>query len=107
VRFSATQFSDTFLPESRSEIVWALKSENKTIGVLDIHNEKEDAFHQADLSVMQIIAINSRLPSSAPDSRKNPVDIYPTSTKPTEKHPRRMEKIHHRPSTAKSRVSIR
>ena len=56
VRFSATQFSDTFLPESRSEIVLALKSENKTIGVLDIHSEKEDAFHQADLSVVQIIA---------------------------------------------------
>lgn len=56
VRFSATQFSDTFLPESRSEIVLALKSENKTIGVLDIHSDKEDAFHQADLSVMQIIA---------------------------------------------------
>lgn len=56
VRFSATQFSDTFLPESRSEIILALKSENKTIGVLDIHSEKEDAFRQADLSIMQIIA---------------------------------------------------
>ncbi|HNQ94016.1 MAG TPA: cache domain-containing protein [Anaerolineales bacterium] len=56
VRFSATQFSDTFLPESRSEIILALKSENKTIGVLDIHSEKEGAFRQADLSVMQIIA---------------------------------------------------
>ncbi|MCC6568481.1 MAG: GAF domain-containing protein [Anaerolineales bacterium] len=56
VRFNATQFSDTFLPESRSEIILALKSENKTIGVLDIHSEKEDAFHQSDLSIMQIIA---------------------------------------------------
>lgn len=56
VRFSATQFADSFLPESRSEIALALKSEGKPIGVLDIHSDKEGTFSQADISVMQIIA---------------------------------------------------
>jgi GAF domain-containing protein/HAMP domain-containing protein len=55
-RYASTQFSDSFLPDSRSEIVLPLKSGNKPIGVLDIHTGGETSFQQSDLAVMQIIA---------------------------------------------------
>jgi methyl-accepting chemotaxis protein len=55
-RYATTQFSDSFLPDSRSEIVLPLKSANKPIGVLDIHTGGETGFQQSDLAAMQIIA---------------------------------------------------
>ncbi len=55
-RFPSTLFSDTHLPGSRSQITLALKTENRVIGILDIHSDKAEAFKQEDLSVMQIVA---------------------------------------------------
>ncbi len=44
------------LPETRSELALPLKVEDRVIGVLDIHSNKEQAFKSEDVSVMLVLA---------------------------------------------------
>lgn len=44
------------LPATRSEMVLALKAENRVIGILDIQSDQVQAFKQDDIAIMQVIA---------------------------------------------------
>jgi GAF domain-containing protein len=48
--------NNPLLPNTRSEMALPLRAENKVIGVLDIQNEKPNAFSDNDVSIMQILA---------------------------------------------------
>ncbi len=46
------------LPETRSEVVFPLKIENRCLGVLDIQSDRLNAFHPNDLLVLEALADN-------------------------------------------------
>ncbi|MFN8463853.1 MAG: GAF domain-containing protein [Anaerolineales bacterium] len=48
--------ANTYLPDTRSELALPLKVEDRVIGILDIHSEKEQAFTAEDISVMLVLA---------------------------------------------------
>lgn len=49
------------LPDTRSRLCIPLKTEEKVIGVLDIHSDKIDGFHHVDILVMSTLADNIAL----------------------------------------------
>lgn len=54
------------LPETRSEVVFPLKIENRVLGVLDVQSDRLAAFHPNDLLLLQALADNiSRAVESA------------------------------------------
>jgi len=55
-RFDAVLSTNPFLPNTRSEMVLPLKSEDKVIGILDIQSDQLQAFKQDDVAIMQVIA---------------------------------------------------
>ncbi len=46
----------SILPETESEICLPLKAGQQVIGALDIHSQKQNAFNQAEIAVLQILA---------------------------------------------------
>jgi len=48
--------TNPFLPDTRSEMVLPLKTENRVIGILDIQSNQLQAFKQDDIAIMQVIA---------------------------------------------------
>ena len=44
------------LPETRSEVSFPLKVENRTLGVLDVQSDRLNAFHEIDLMVLRALA---------------------------------------------------
>jgi len=55
-RFDAVLLTNPLLPDTRSEMVLPLKTENKVIGILDIQSDQLQAFRQDDIAIMQVIA---------------------------------------------------
>jgi len=49
-------FNNPLLPDARSELALPLKVQNKLIGVLDVHSNQLQAFHEDDISTMQLMA---------------------------------------------------
>jgi GAF domain-containing protein/HAMP domain-containing protein len=52
----AVHFNNPFLPKTRSEMALPLKVENKIIGVLDVQSDKQQAFNDQDIIIMQVLA---------------------------------------------------
>ena len=52
----AVHFNNPFLPKTRSEMALPLKVENKIIGVLDVQSDKQQAFNDDDITIMQVLA---------------------------------------------------
>jgi GAF domain-containing protein len=52
----AYRFHNLFLSETRSEMALPLSVENNTIGVLDLHSDKAQAFDRDDIVIMQVLA---------------------------------------------------
>lgn len=51
----ASRARHPLLPDTRSEMALPLKTENRTIGVLDLHSNRPQAFSEEDVAIMQII----------------------------------------------------
>lgn len=56
VGFNAVYFDDPLLPLTRSEIVLPLRAGGRVIGALDVQSEKESAFDEQDVAVLQAMA---------------------------------------------------
>ncbi len=54
------RFFDT-LPETQSEVTLPIKIEERILGVLDVQSDQMDAFHEADVMVLQALADNIAL----------------------------------------------
>ena len=54
--FDEGHFSNTLLPDTRSEMALPLKVENMIIGVIDIQSGQPQAFNQDDIAIMQVMA---------------------------------------------------
>jgi GAF domain-containing protein len=56
VDIDSVHFKNPLLPDTRSEIGIPLKTVNKVFGALDVQSDKESAFSQEDIEVLQSIA---------------------------------------------------